>query len=98
MQKPLADGPVPALKYVDRPDIAETFADGLETVIFDGSAFRMEFVVNRFDPPNAKGVPNGRKVTAVRLVLPFAGASNLASQLNALIAAIKEEEISATGC
>ena len=79
------------LPYVERPDVIETFVDSLETVIFDGTSVRMEFVVHRFDPPNAKGVPSGRKVTAARLVLPLSGALNLASQLESLIAALSKQ-------
>jgi len=39
------------LTYVDHPDIAETFADAMERLIFDGATVRMEFVVNRLDDP-----------------------------------------------
>jgi hypothetical protein len=82
----------PPSVYVDRPEIAETFADFLEVVIFDGAFVRMEFVVNRFDPPDAsRALPAGRKVTAARLVLPLSGAANLASQLESLLAAIRSE-------
>jgi len=82
----------PPLTYVDRPEIPETFADFLEVVVFDGAFVRMEFVVNRFDPPDAsRPLPAGRKVTASRLVLPLGGAANLASQLEALLAAIRSE-------
>jgi len=82
---------VPTLTYVERPEIAETYADFLETVVFDGASVRMEFVVHRFDRPS-EGVPSGRKVTAARLVLPMSGAANLASQLDALLAALREQD------
>jgi hypothetical protein len=87
--RPERDGP--KLVYVDRPEITETFADGLETVVFDGMSVRMEFVVNRLDPANSHVAATGRKVTAARLVLPIAGVMNLASQLNALLAALGEQ-------
>jgi len=86
------ENPGPALVYVERPDISETYADYLETVVFDGTSIRMEFVVNRFDRPNPQGTPSGRRVTAARLVLPLHGATNLASQLNSLIATLREQE------
>ena len=81
------------LKYVDRPEIAETFADGLETVIFDGMSVRMEFVVNRFEQALPDTAPMGRKVTALRLVLPIAGAVNLTAQLERLLAALKDQGV-----
>jgi hypothetical protein len=67
--------PGPALAYVERPEISETYADYLETVVFDGASIRMEFVVNRFDRRNLQGTPSGRRVTAARLVLPMHGAA-----------------------
>jgi len=82
----------PSLTYVERPEIAETYADYLETVVFDGTSIRMEFVVNRFDRPNAQKAPSGRRVTAARLVLPMHGAANLASQLNSLLATLREQD------
>jgi hypothetical protein len=84
--------PGPALAYVERPEISETYADYLETVVFDGTSIRMEFVVNRFDRPSRQGTPSGRRVTAARLVLPTHGAANLASQLNSLLATLQEQD------
>lgn len=82
----------PPLTYVDRPEIPETFADFLEIVVFDGAFVRMEFVVNRFDAPDAsRAPPGGKKVTAARLVLPLSGAANLASQLEAILDAIRSD-------
>jgi hypothetical protein len=91
MQNQPAGNNGPKLTYVDRPEVAEAYADFLETVVFDGTSIRMEFVVHRFDAANAQGAPSGRKVTAARLVLPISGAANLASQLEALLLALREE-------
>jgi hypothetical protein len=91
MQNQPAGNLGPKLTYVERPEIAEAYADFLESVVFDGTSIRMEFVVHRFDKPDAQGVPSGRKVTAARLVLPLSGAANLASQLQALLAALSEQ-------
>ena len=53
----------------------------------------MEFVVHRFDAANAQQVLQAEeRVTAARLVhLPISGAANLASQLEALLVALREE-------
>ena len=77
------------LKYVDRPDVAETFADSLERITFDGMSLRMEFVVNRIGSSRSKVATTGSKVTAARLVLPMTGVVQLLSQLNQVIAALK---------
>ena len=79
------------LKYVNRPDVAETFADSLEGVTFDGMSMRMEFVVNRFEPSRPSANPAGSKVTAARLVLPIAGVVQLLSQLNEVMSALKQQ-------
>jgi hypothetical protein len=86
-----SDTAAPKLKYVDRPEITEAFADSLETVIFDGLSVRMEFVVNRFEPSKPNTGPTGSKVTAARLVLPLAGVVNLLSQLNSLMTALQQQ-------
>ncbi len=92
MQNKSDNDAVPQLTYVERPEVAETYADYLETVVFDGTSIRMEFVVNRFDRPTAQGGPTGRRVTAARLVLPLNGAMNLASQLESLMATLRQQD------
>jgi hypothetical protein len=79
------------LECIDRPDVSETFVDSLESVMYDGNSFRMEFAVHRFSPPNASGRASKKKVTAVRLVIPLAGAIGLTSQLSALMEALEQQ-------
>jgi hypothetical protein len=86
-----SDGNPAELTYQNRPDINETYVDTLETIVFDGSAIRMEFVVHRFDPPRSGGAPSGCRVTASRLVLPLGAAMNLQSQLSSMLSAAAEE-------
>ena len=90
MGKPVT-GESGELEYIDRPDVAETFVDSLESVMYDGNSFRMEFAVHRFAPPNASGRASKRKVTAVRLVIPLGGAIGLTSQLSALLEALEQQ-------
>lgn len=78
-------------EYIDRPDVSETFVDTLESVMYDGTSLRMEFAVHRFTPPNRNGRASKRKVTAVRLVMPLAGAIGLTSQLSALMEALEQQ-------
>ena len=52
-----------SVRYVDRADMVETFADSVTGLIFDGQTLRIEFGVTRFDDvkPNAplSGLPLG---------------------------------------
>ena len=41
----------PKLRYQDRPDLFETFADSVGPWSFDGNTLRIEFMVTRLDPP-----------------------------------------------
>ncbi len=79
------------LKYVERLDVGETFVDSLQSVMYDGNALRMEFVVHRFSGPMANGKTGKLKVTAVRLVIPLGGAINLTTQLNAMMGALEQQ-------
>src|SRR6266540_1334411 len=40
----------PKLRYEDRADLFETFADSVGPCSFDGQSMRLEFTVTRFDP------------------------------------------------
>jgi len=55
----------PKLRYQDRPEIGETFADSIRSCIFDGQLVRIEFTVARFDDPGALGILEGRQVRCV---------------------------------
>ena len=37
------------IRYIDRPDIDEVFADSVTGLLYDGQTLRMEFAVTRFD-------------------------------------------------
>ena len=46
---PAAAHTAAAIKIVDRPELAETFADCVTGLMFDGQMLRIEFGVTRFD-------------------------------------------------
>ena len=81
--KPTAPSP-PKRKYIDRPEIAEVFADGLERLTFDGSSLRLEFVVIRQDEQGG----DLWAYTAARLVLSPQGVSDMMDKLTRLQAAL----------
>ena len=62
------------IRYLDRADMEETFADSITGLIFDGQTLRIEFGVTRFDDVKANAPITGRRYPACRLVLPPAAA------------------------
>jgi hypothetical protein len=71
----------PTIRNVDRPEVAETFADAITSLVFDGQSLRIEFGVTRLDEVKA-GMPiTGRRYTACRLVLPPAAAVDLINRM-----------------
>jgi hypothetical protein len=79
----------PKLRYQDRPEISETFADSIRSCVFDGQLVRIEFTVARFDDPGALGILEGRQVPVCRLVLNRAALADLINRVGQLGAALK---------
>ena len=75
------------LRYVDRPDLTETFADAINSVIFDGQSMRIELGVTRLD--DMKGF-KGRRYPAARLVLSPAAAIDLINRMQHTAAALAQ--------
>ena len=73
--------------YVDRPELAETFADSLQSVSFDGQSVRLEFCVTRFAEPKQQNTLTGKRYPACRLVLTPGAAVDLINHLQRLTAA-----------
>jgi hypothetical protein len=89
--KPAASAPrQPKLRYQDRPDVNETFADSIRSCIFDGQVVRIEFTVARFDDPGALGVLEGRQVPVSRMVLSRTAVADLFNRLGQLNNAVKQ--------
>jgi hypothetical protein len=80
----------PKLRYQDRVDVGETFADSIRSCIFDGQVVRIEFTVSRFDDPGVLGILEGRQVPVSRMVLGRAAAADLFNRLGQLNNAVKQ--------
>jgi len=78
------------IRYLDRPDMAETFADSLTGVRFDGQTLRIEFGVTRMDSVQANAPITGRRYPACRLVLPPAAAVDLINKMLQVAEALKQ--------
>jgi hypothetical protein len=79
----------PKIEYVDVPSIAETYADTVKGMMFDGQSVRLELCVTRMDEPkNGSGASTGRRQTACRVVLPLSAALELSTQLGRMMKAL----------
>ena len=78
------------LRYVDRPDLAETFADAINSVLFDGQSMRIELGVTRLDDTKPNTPFTGRRYPAARLVLSPAAAIDLINRMQQAAAALAQ--------
>ena len=83
----------PKLRYEDRPEIGEIFADSIHSCVFDGQLVRIEFTVARFDDPGALGILEGRQVPVCRLILNRAALADLINRVGQLGAALKKAAV-----
>ncbi len=70
--------------------MAETFADSITGLIFDGQTLRIEFGVTRFDEVKPNAPITGRRYPACRLVLPPAAAVELINRMQQIAAALAQ--------
>ncbi len=87
---PAAQRQSATIRYVDRPDIPETFADAVSGLIFDGQSLRIEFAVTRIDEVKPNTPITGRRYPACRLVLPPAAAADLINRMQQIGAALTQ--------
>ena len=59
--------PAPVIRYADRPECTETFADLVTHTYFDGQSLRIEFGVTRLDDIEPNAPITGRRYPAARL-------------------------------
>ena len=85
-----ADGQTATLRYVDRPDCAETFADSINNVYFDGQSLRIEFGITRLDDIKPNTPVTGRRYPAQRMVLTPGAAVELINRMQQVGAALAQ--------
>jgi hypothetical protein len=85
-QQPAAQ-PQVQFEYVDRPEVAETFADFVQRIQFDGQTLRIEFAVSRLDDQRAGATKiTGKRYPACRLVLSGLAAVDLMNKMQQITA------------
>jgi len=87
---PAAERSTASLRYVDRPDLAETFADSVSGLVFDGQTLRIEFAVTRLDEVKTGAPITGRRYPACRVVLSPAAAIDLINRMQQIAAALTQ--------
>jgi hypothetical protein len=78
------------VRLVDRPDVTETFADSISSLIFDGQTLRIEFAVTRLDEAKPKAPLTGRRYPACRVVLTPSGAADLINRIQQIATALTQ--------
>ncbi len=78
------------VRYVDRPECAETFADSITGLFFDGQSLRIEFGITRVDDVKPNTPLTGRRYPACRLVLPPVAAIELINRMQQIAAALTQ--------
>ena len=80
------------IKYIDVPAVAETFADSVGSIFFDGQSSRIELCVTRMVPtPGAEAT--AQRYPACRLALTPAATIELFNNLQNLINAMHQQGI-----
>jgi hypothetical protein len=79
-----------SIRVIDRPEVAETFADAVTGLMFDGQTLRIEFAVTRLDEVKPNSPITGRRYPACRVVLPPAAALDLINRMQQIAAALTQ--------
>lgn len=69
------------VRYIDRPECSETFADSINQVYFDGQSLRIEFGITRLDDVKPNTPLTGRRYPAQRMVLTPGAAVDLINRM-----------------
>src|SRR5437763_10097425 len=75
-------------QYVDRPEVAEVFADFVNRIQFDGQTLRFEFCVSRMEDQEPPAAPAGKRYPSCRLVLSAAAAVDLMNKMQQITASL----------
>lgn len=84
------EAPTATIRYVDRPECQEVFADSVTQVYFDGQSLRLEFGVTRLDEIKPNTPITGRRYPAQRMVLTPMAAVDLINRMQQVAAALTQ--------
>jgi hypothetical protein len=78
-------------EFVDLPQLAETYADSIQTLFFDGQNLRVVFCASRLEEPKGGGRPLGKRYPTCRLVLSAQGTLDLINRIQKISAALARD-------
>jgi hypothetical protein len=81
------------IRYIDRPEINEVFADAVTGLIYDGQTLRMEFAVTRFDEIKSNVAVTGRRYPSCRVALSPAAAIDLINRMQQVATALTQSGV-----
>ena len=85
--------PKDKLKYIDIPDLSETFVDSLGMFTYENRLARLDFRVTRLDAPKPPKPPTGKQYPACRMVMTTEVIVDLCNQLNQIMGVLVQEGI-----
>ena len=85
-----AAGQTATIRYIDRPECTETFADSNNHVYFDGQSLRIEFGVTRLDDVKPNAPVTGRRLPAQRMALTPMAAVDLMNRMQQVAVALTQ--------
>lgn len=88
-----ATAPAPTIDFVDLPELAETFADSIQSISFDGQSLRLNFCITRLGEIRQGERPTGKRYPCCRIVLSSGAAIELIYRLNQVSAALTKAGI-----
>ncbi len=83
----------PKTRFVDIPELSETFADSVRSINYDSQSMRIEFCTTRLDDPKPPNPQTRRQYPSCRLVLTPNAALDLSNKLQNLLAAMENQGI-----
>jgi hypothetical protein len=87
---PAQPGQTAAIRYIDRPDLQEYFADAVTGLLYDGQTLRIEFSVTRFDELKPNTQITGRRYPSCRVALSPAAAIDLINRMQQVATALTQ--------
>jgi hypothetical protein len=82
--------PTATIRFTDRPELAEIFADSVTGTSYDGQTLRLEFAVTRLDDIKSGEPITGRRYPACRVVLSPAGVLDLINRIQQIATALAQ--------
>src|ERR1700687_2159238 len=81
------------IRYIDRPEINEVFADAVTGLIYDGQTLRMEFAVTRFDEIKTTVAVTGPRYPSCRVARSPAAAIDLINRMQQVATALTQSGV-----